>query len=105
VSSFKYKDREYEIDADGFLLDFKKWDEQFAEGMAIEAAIEAGIEGGLTDAHWRIIHYIHDMLKKTGICVFARLYIRLAGITISVWMISESYFRAVAFGAPVNWPG
>ena len=64
MSSFKYKDREYEIDADGFLLDFKKWDEQFAEGMAIEA----GIEGGLTDAHWRIIHYIHDMLKKTGIC-------------------------------------
>ena len=64
MAVFKYKDKEYNVDDEGFLADFKTWDEDFAEGMASKC----GISGGLTDEHWRIIHYIHDSLVKTGVC-------------------------------------
>lgn len=64
MATFKYKDKEYKVDNDGFLADFKIWDEDFAEGMAAGC----GIKGGLTDDHWHIIHYIHDSLTNTGMC-------------------------------------
>lgn len=31
-------------------------------------AAEFGMAGGLTELHWRVIHYIHDSLKDSGIC-------------------------------------
>jgi len=64
MSSFDYNNKTYNVDADGFLVDFGTWDDNFAEGMAAET----GIENGLTDIHRHIIRYIHDILKQTGIC-------------------------------------
>ena len=61
---FTYKDKTYQVDTSGFLMDFNLWDENFAEGMAAEHQIA----GGLTDRHWGIINFIRDTFKQTGKC-------------------------------------
>ena len=60
----KRKGKVYELDADRFLLNPKKWDPDLAEGLALEL----GIEGGLTREHYDVIHFIRKELEKTGKC-------------------------------------
>jgi len=61
---FNYEDREYEVDSQGFLLDFDRWDENFAEGVAYQAKIL----GGLTKEHWDVIHSIRNAFNEIGRC-------------------------------------
>lgn len=64
MSTVTFADRTYEVDAEGFLLDFNQWDENFARSMAPKA----GIISGLSDDHWRIIRFVRDYFKATGKC-------------------------------------
>jgi len=61
---FKRKGKTYELDADGFLMDPKKWDPNLAEGMALDL----GTQGGLTREHYDVIHFIRRELDRTGKC-------------------------------------
>lgn len=60
----KRKGKEFEVDADGFLLSPRKWDPDFVEGLAVEL----DIHGGLTKEHWDVIHFIRGEVAKTGKC-------------------------------------
>ena len=64
MNRFKYKEKEYRVDFQGFLLDYNEWDEDFAEGMASEAEIM----DGLNAQHWNVIRYIRRTFKDTGEC-------------------------------------
>jgi TusE/DsrC/DsvC family sulfur relay protein len=64
MGTFSYKDKEYEVDSNGFLSDFGSWDENFAEGTALQLNMRLG----LTKEHWDIIHFIHNTFKETGRC-------------------------------------
>jgi len=64
MSTVTFADRTYEVDGEGFLLDFNQWDENFARSMAPKA----GIISGLSDDHWRIIRFVRDYFKATGKC-------------------------------------
>ena len=57
----------YEVDEDGFLLDFDQWD----DGFATETARKCGITSGLTDSHWRIIRWIRRHVQEFGVCPLA----------------------------------
>jgi tRNA 2-thiouridine synthesizing protein E len=57
-------DRTYQVDDQGFLIDFKTWDEGFAEGTAPEV----GITSGLTVQHWQVLEFIRSSYEKTGVC-------------------------------------
>jgi TusE/DsrC/DsvC family sulfur relay protein len=61
---FRFNEKEYRVDAEGFLCEFGQWDEDFALGMAPSV----DISGELTRDHWNVIYFIHDTLKKTGRC-------------------------------------
>ncbi|MDP8227955.1 MAG: TusE/DsrC/DsvC family sulfur relay protein, partial [Candidatus Electryoneaceae bacterium] len=61
---FHYMDKEYEVDSGGFLLDFDRWDEDFAKGMAPNSQIT----GDLTEPHWNVIRFIRDTFKELGKC-------------------------------------
>jgi len=61
---FKRKGKTYELDADGFLLNPKKWDPDLAEGIALDL----GIQSGLTREHYDVIHFIRRELDRTGKC-------------------------------------
>ena len=64
MDTFSYNDKAYEVDSRKFLKDFEAWDENFADGMALQLQIPHG----LTKEHWDIIHFIHDAFKETGRC-------------------------------------
>jgi len=64
MTSFTFKDKAYEVDSEGFLMDFGAWDEDFAEGMAPRLEIPHG----LTKEHWDVIHYIRNTFRQLGKC-------------------------------------
>jgi len=64
MTRFEFQNKTYEIDPQRFLVDFRKWDENFAIGMAPHLEIQ----GGLTEKHWCIIRYIRDTFQKIGVC-------------------------------------
>ena len=66
MASFKFthKDKGYEVDEKGFLLNFADWDEDFAEGMASKLKIAHG----LTKEHWNVIYSIRNAYKELGRC-------------------------------------
>ncbi len=61
---FQYKGKTYEVDTQGFLIDYNQWDEDFAQGMAPNV----NIPGALTEKHWDLIRFIRDSFKQTGEC-------------------------------------
>jgi len=56
--------KNFELDADGFLVNPKKWEPALAE----QIAPQLGIPGGLTKEHWDVIHFIRKAYEKTGKC-------------------------------------
>ena len=52
----QFKEKIYQIDQNGFLVNSSEWDEQYA----INKALEMKMLGGLTEKHWKIINYLRD---------------------------------------------
>jgi TusE/DsrC/DsvC family sulfur relay protein len=52
--------REIAVDAEGFLTDPSQWDED----LALVLAQNIGIE--MTDAHWKVIHFLREDFAKQG---------------------------------------
>jgi len=63
MKHFSHKDVTYQVDEQGFLLEPKFWDINFAEGMAKECEIQ-----NLTTEHWDVINFIREAYAKTGAC-------------------------------------
>jgi tRNA 2-thiouridine synthesizing protein E len=63
MTVFAYKDREYELDEQGCLLDVHAWTPDFAEGMARECEIPV-----LSGEHWDVLRYVRGAYEQTGIC-------------------------------------
>ncbi len=71
-------DTTYEVDDDGFLLDFDRWSERFA----IETARKCHIVPGLNEAHWRVIHWIRRHVQEFGACPLADRTCRANGLSL-----------------------
>lgn len=63
MQHFSYKDTSYEVDDQGFLLNTKFWDTNFAEGVAKSCEIQ-----NLTTEHWEAIRFIRDFFEASGDC-------------------------------------
>jgi len=64
MASIMHGSKTYEIDDQGFLMDFNAWDKSFAEYLASKG----GIPDGLSEEHWSIIKYIRTFYIETGEC-------------------------------------
>jgi tRNA 2-thiouridine synthesizing protein E len=64
MKKISIKNKDYQLDSQGFLIDHEQWDEDFAREMAPKA----GIEAGLTKKNWDVIHFIRDSFGETGKC-------------------------------------
>ena len=62
MKTFIYKNKSYQVDDFNFLYEYKKWDKDFADGMALKV----GITNGLSKKHWDVINYIKQYYDKTG---------------------------------------
>jgi len=76
MPTFKSKNKTFEVDSGGFLVDFNRWDEDFAEGMASQL----NIPHRLTREHRDVIHFIRDTFKKTGKCPLVYETCRMNGL-------------------------
>jgi TusE/DsrC/DsvC family sulfur relay protein len=72
------KDQIYSIDSEGFLLDYDRWNEDFAERMAPEVKIP----GGLTQKHWKVIRFIRERFKQNRACPLLYETCRANGLTL-----------------------
>lgn len=63
MQNFSYKDTFYQVDDQGFLLNTKFWDQNFAEGVAKECAIQ-----NLTNEHWEAIRFVREYFEASGVC-------------------------------------
>ncbi len=64
MKPISFKDQIYSVDSEGFLLDYDRWDENFAERMAPEVKITEG----LTPEHWKVIRFIRARFKQNRAC-------------------------------------
>lgn len=64
MQTFSFKDKIYNVNEWGFLINPNEWDEDFAIGMAPKL----GITNGLSAAHWDVILFIRDTFQQTGRC-------------------------------------
>jgi TusE/DsrC/DsvC family sulfur relay protein len=64
MPTFTTKNKDYEVDENGFLVDFEQWDEDFARALSSDL----GIKGGLTDEHLRVIRFIRKSYLEDGRC-------------------------------------
>ncbi|HDL04237.1 MAG TPA: TusE/DsrC/DsvC family sulfur relay protein [candidate division Zixibacteria bacterium] len=76
--SYTINGKEYKIDENNFLLDFRKWDEGFAVGMAEKI----GMVKGLSGEHWDVIKYIRKNFETTGRCPLVYETCRNCGLTL-----------------------
>jgi tRNA 2-thiouridine synthesizing protein E len=104
----------YQVDSEGFLVDWNAWDEGYANGMAEKDEIR----GGLTEKHWEVLRFIRESFQQTGRCplvyetcrahklglrglqaLFPRGYLRgackLAGLTYREGYVKYSWVEAV----------
>jgi len=64
TEKFSFRGKNYEVDKDGYLLDYHTWDNNFAKGMAFHCLISHV----LTNEHWAVIRYIRKAIQATGRC-------------------------------------
>ena len=79
MPEFNFKGKTYLVDSEGFLMDYSKWDKDFAEGMAPRVQITQG----LTKEHWDVINSIREMFNKTGKCPLVYETCRMNGLHLS----------------------
>lgn len=120
MNTFTFKGKTYEVDQDGFLVDHREWDDDFAEG----AAPSVKIPTSLTKEHWDVIYCIRQLYQELGRCplvhetcrrtrlhlkeletLFPTGYLRgackLAGVTYKEGYVSHSYHLAVESLTPL----
>lgn len=56
MTTFTSKDQDYDVDSKGFLINFKDWDGNFAQGMAEKL----GLPRSLSKELWNVINFIHN---------------------------------------------
>ena len=64
MQTLETKSKRYFLDDNGFLLDPRQWDEDFAEEMAAQL----GLPASLTPSHWEVLKFIHGTYLETGCC-------------------------------------
>ena len=62
MATISFKDKTYDIDEQGFLIDYNKWDEDFAVLMAQKL----NIHDGLSEKHWNVIRFVRESFYQSG---------------------------------------
>ncbi|TSA08876.1 MAG: TusE/DsrC/DsvC family sulfur relay protein [Deltaproteobacteria bacterium] len=84
MPSVSYKDKQFEINIEGYLKTFDSWTAEFSRAIAKQEGIE-----DLTDEHWLIIEYVRNYYAKRGI---APMILKLQrDLKISIWRIHELF--------------
>jgi tRNA 2-thiouridine synthesizing protein E len=75
MASIEVEGKSYEVDDDGYLVDWQQWH----EGIATHMAKEEGID--LTEEHWEIIKFLRDYFQKYQIAPMIKILTKEIGKT------------------------
>ena len=75
MASIEVDGKSFEIDDDGYLVDWQQWNENIATHMAKEEGIE------LTEEHWEIIKFLRDYFQKYQIAPMIKILTKEIGKT------------------------
>ena len=65
--------QQYEVDEDGFLVDWQVWKEDVAQKMANDDGLE------LTSEHWEIIKFLREYFMKFQIAPMIKILVKELG--------------------------
>jgi tRNA 2-thiouridine synthesizing protein E len=68
--------KKYELDEDGYLKDWKAWDEDLAKAFAEELEI-----GELNENHWKVIKYLREYFEKNEVSPSLRKITKESGVS------------------------
>jgi tRNA 2-thiouridine synthesizing protein E len=84
------------LDAEGFLLDPRSWDEATAERLAETLGIR------LTEAHWEIVRCIRDYHRRFDHLPNARLFVKAVRKTLGEAKGNNRYLHGLFPGGPLK---
>jgi len=96
MPSWNYKGKEFEMDEDGFLMDWQTWE----EGMAAELAKIEGVT--LDDRHWEIIKWLREYFVKYQIAPPIKMLIKEMGKLFGAEKANQKYLYSLFPGGPAK---
>ncbi|UCH82248.1 MAG: TusE/DsrC/DsvC family sulfur relay protein [Nitrospiraceae bacterium] len=67
MATLDFEGTSYEVDEDGYLIDWQQWNEGLAGAMAKEDGLELG------EAHWEVIKFLRDYFEKYQIAPMIKI--------------------------------
>lgn len=72
MATIEMNGKSFEIDEDGFLLDYKTFDKEWVEYVRQQEGIDE-----LNDEHWKVVDVLQDYYEKNGIAPMVRVLSKL----------------------------
>ncbi len=70
----EFQGKQFEVDEDGFLLQFDSWSPEWVDYVKDSEGIKE-----LTDDHQKVIDFLQDYYKKNGIAPMVRILSKVTG--------------------------
>jgi tRNA 2-thiouridine synthesizing protein E len=77
MPTVEFEGHVFNVDEDGFIDDFKNWNEAWVRYVKQQEGIEE-----LTDEHWKVIKVLQDYYKKNGIAPMVRILSKVTGFSL-----------------------
>ncbi|RLB10759.1 MAG: sulfite reductase [Deltaproteobacteria bacterium] len=77
MPTVEFEGQVFNVDEDGFIDDFKNWNESWVRYVKQQEGIEE-----LTDEHWKIIKVLQDYYQKNGIAPMVRILSKVTGFSL-----------------------
>ena len=88
--------KSYELDDDGYLVDWQQWNENIATHMAKEDGLE------LSEEHWEIIRFLRDYFQKYQIAPMIKILTKEIGKTMGKEKGSTKYLYQLYPAGPAK---
>ena len=83
MATVDFEGKSFEIDEDGFLLDYNTYSEEWVEYVKGQEGIEE-----MNDEHWKLIKVLQDYYEKNGIAPMVRVLSKLTKFNLNIFMNS-----------------
>ncbi len=77
MPTVEFEGQVFNVDEDGFIDDFKNWNEAWVRYVKQQEGIEE-----LTDEHWKVIKVLQEYYKKNGIAPMVRILSKVTGYSL-----------------------
>ena len=77
MPTVEFEGQVFNVDEDGFIDDFKNWNEAWVKYVKQQEGIEE-----LTEDHWKVIKVLQEYYKKNGIAPMVRILSKVTGYSL-----------------------